>query len=603
VPDISMCDSTTCAVAARCRRNPASGTKADVILQSWMEFEPEKASGCSGFWPSRDWPSAKDTAGDMTHLQRGPSPAESELSGTPIIDDWEIRAALSTDDGSRHHVVVGIVSGDRRWNSGCPIRTSTVAAIDCDRRWVRTQNTLYRLGRARSLMPLITEAICRPTWTEAWEHVCGTMGRHTVSDFIWKVATTHDADWGRQRVRAALVASEMRNVGRTMIADAWRLLAVDATDTKAAGEIYEILCVTTGIDQTPQASDAIDGWGRMARGDTRGVDLSDPIAAAHRLGEPRGMDVPAAREALRELMEDDIDPPAAGPRPVGTGVVVLQRVGGTTETSSGREAVKEFKDIAGVRLPLVAADGIDAARTALRAEFPHLHLAIGMLLGDLRDGAPIRLRATLLVGPPGGGKSRLVRRLAAALGIGLHRFDGAASGDNAFGGTPRRWSSGEHAVPLEAVRRFKIANPLMMIDEIDKAAQRGNNGSLPSALMPYLERETSVRFPDPFVQSDVDLSHVSYLLTANDDTALPSPLRDRLRVIKIPEPGIDHMIPLARGTVADIARENGGDARWYPDLDDAELAIVETLWPGGSVRRLRAIVERLLARRESNPRN
>jgi ATP-dependent Lon protease len=209
----------------------------------------------------------------------------------------------------------------------------------------------------------------------------------------------------------------------------------------------------------------------------------------------------------------------------------------------------------------------------------------------------------LLVGPPGGGKSRLVRRLAAALGIGLHRFDGAASGDNAFGGTPRRWSSGEHAVPLEAVRRFKIANPLMMIDEIDKAAQRGNNGSLPSALMPYLERETSVRFPDPFVQSDVDLSHVSYLLTANDDTALPSPLRDRLRVIKIPEPGIDHMIPLARGTVADIARENGGDARWYPDLDDAELAIVETLWPGGSVRRLRAIVERLLARRESNPRN
>lgn len=185
----------------------------------------------------------------------------------------------------------------------------------------------------------------------------------------------------------------------------------------------------------------------------------------------------------------------------------------------------------------------------------------------------------------------------------LHRYDAAGSGDNAFGGTPRRWSSGEHAVPLEAVRRSTVANPIVMVDEVDKAATRGNNGSLANALMPFLERETSRAFPDPFVQADVDLSHVSYLLTANDDTVLPAPLRDRLRVVRLPEPTLDHMIALARGIVADLAREAGGDERWYPDLDDGELAIVEGLWAGGSVRRLRTIVERLLARRESNPRN
>jgi ATP-dependent Lon protease len=190
------------------------------------------------------------------------------------------------------------------------------------------------------------------------------------------------------------------------------------------------------------------------------------------------------------------------------------------------------------------------------------------------------------------------------LAVGMHRDDGASAGDNAFGGTARRWSTGEHAVPLEAVRRHVIANPIVMIDEVDKASQRGNNGSLTNSLVPFLEQETARAFPDPFVQSDVDLSHVSYVLTANEDTGLPRPLRDRLRCIRVPEPSLEDLIPLARGIVADIARENGGDARWYPALDDGELAVAEALWPsGGSVRRLRAITERLLAHRELSPRN
>jgi ATP-dependent Lon protease len=94
-----------------------------------------------------------------------------------------------------------------------------------------------------------------------------------------------------------------------------------------------------------------------------------------------------------------------------------------------------------------------------------------------------------------------------------------------------------------------------------------------------------------------------YLLTCNDDTALSAPLRDRLRVIRLPVPTAEHLIPLARTIVADIAGERGGDPRWFPALDDGELAIAEELWPGGSVRRLRAVVERILAYRESAPRN
>jgi ATP-dependent Lon protease len=148
-----------------------------------------------------------------------------------------------------------------------------------------------------------------------------------------------------------------------------------------------------------------------------------------------------------------------------------------------------------------------------------------------------------------------------------------------------------------------IANPWILIDEVDKAGTRRDNGTLANSLMPFLEVETSRAYPDPLVQSDCNLEYVGYIMTCNDDTGLPAPLRDRLRVIRLPEPTLDHMIPLSRGIIADIARDNGGDKRWYPHLDDGELAIVETLWPGGSVRRLRAVIERILAHRELHPRN
>ncbi len=226
-----------------------------------------------------------------------------------------------------------------------------------------------------------------------------------------------------------------------------------------------------------------------------------------------------------------------------------------------------------------------------------------MLLTGLVEGEPVRMRPTLLTGAPGGGKSRLARRFSEEFGVPLQRFDGSASADNTFGGTPRRWSSGEHCVPLEAVRRAEIANPIVLVDAIDKAGQSRHNGSLGRALLPFLEPENARAYPDPYVQSECDLSYVNYLLTANNAMLLPAPLRDRLRIIELPQPSIDHLPQLARTIVADIAIMNGGDVRWFPPLEDHELAITETLWHGGSLRRLRAIVERLLAYREQNPRH
>lgn len=378
-----------------------------------------------------------------------------------------------------------------------------------------------------------------------------------------------------------------------------KLLALDPAEKSACAAVcIDIESAIGEAGRDPESERVVRAWHLLSCDKRAPFAPEDPVLSAWHLDTPGNIGSTAS-DVLREL-RIDVDSATPSREP---GVVVLPKVGGIGETSSGKEAQREFKDLVGRHVPLACANDIAGVRAKLREEFPHLHDAVDVLLSDLTEGEPIRLRPTLLVGAAGGGKSRVARRLAEVLPISLHRHDGAGSGDNTFGGTPRRWSSGEHCVALEAIRRNMIANPVVLVDEIDKAAQRGNNGSLANALMPFLEQETSRAYPDPFVQSDVDLSHVSYLLTANDDTVLPGPLRDRLRVVRIPEPTIEHLVQIARTVVSDIAKERGGDGRWFADLGDGELAIAESLWPGGSVRRLRAIVERILARRESNPRN
>src|SRR5262249_45479684 len=151
---------------------------------------------------------------------------------------------------------------------------------------------------------------------------------------------------------------------------------------------------------------AIGAWQRFAAAPhTDATQASDVIAATWRL---RAAQLQGATENATLK-----NPPAGKPgtAPATTGVIVLRPVGGTSETSTGREAAREFKAITGKRLPLVAAQNIVRVRAILRDEFPHLHRVVDVLLTGLVEGEPVRLPPTLLVGEPGGGKSRLARRL------------------------------------------------------------------------------------------------------------------------------------------------------------------------------------------------
>jgi ATP-dependent Lon protease len=143
-----------------------------------------------------------------------------------------------------------------------------------------------------------------------------------------------------------------------------------------------------------------------------------------------------------------------------------------------------------------------------------------------------------------------------------------------------------------------VANPLMLVDEIEKASTRRDYGRLWDSLLPMLEPETARAYPDPAFQASVDISHVSWLFTANDIAALPGPLLDRLRVIEMPAPTAADLEALLPPVLAGIAASQGLDPRFLTTLDSEEIAAVRRAWPGGSIRRLTRLVETVVATRK-----
>ena len=139
---------------------------------------------------------------------------------------------------------------------------------------------------------------------------------------------------------------------------------------------------------------------------------------------------------------------------------------------------------------------------------------------------------------------------------------------------------------------------MVLLDELEKAGTRSDYGRLWDCLLGFLEQETNARYPDPALQVALDLSQVSYVATANSIEPLPAPIRDRFRIITFPKPTAGDLDALLPAVIADLAREHGLDPRWIASLDSEERGVLATHWRGGSVRRLRRLIEVVLRERE-----
>ncbi|MGY0571913.1 AAA family ATPase [Bradyrhizobium sp. RDM12] len=146
----------------------------------------------------------------------------------------------------------------------------------------------------------------------------------------------------------------------------------------------------------------------------------------------------------------------------------------------------------------------------------------------------------------------------------------------------------------------RTANPIVLVDEIEKAGSSDHNGNLWSAMTPHLEVETSRRYRESGVEAELDLSHVIHLATANSVERLPSQLRDRFRVIKIPAPTLAHLPRLAALVMRDLAAEDEARAHDEPLAAD-ELEIIGRAWirERFSMRKLQRLVSATLEARDA----
>jgi hypothetical protein len=278
-------------------------------------------------------------------------------------------------------------------------------------------------------------------------------------------------------------------------------------------------------------------------------------------------------------------------------VVVFASVGNDA-TSEGKRVVKEFEAFVRRRLPLPDTPDLAAVRTRLTTEFPWAISIADEMLKGLVGREHVRLRPVILLGIPGCGKTRFARRLIEELGVPYELVSCGGLSDSALGGTARRWSSGEPSLAVMAVRRHECAGPAILLDEIEKVGTSRHNGNVHDVLVGLLEKETSVRWFDPYVESNCDLSHLSWLMTANEVDSIPAVLRDRCRILRFPEPGPKHLPFLASRILERVYLEQGHDPRWATPLEGFEIEALARVWTGGSIRKLERLVETLVETRE-----
>jgi hypothetical protein len=280
------------------------------------------------------------------------------------------------------------------------------------------------------------------------------------------------------------------------------------------------------------------------------------------------------------------------------GDAIVFRAIGNASTSEGKRTVAEFEKLLNVALPLPETPDLARVRLGLTEEFPYAVVVIDEILKRLVGRNHVHLRPTVLVGTPGCGKTRLVRRLCEELAVPFELVPCGGMSDSAIGGTARRWSSGEPSIAVLAVRHHHMAGPVVILDEIEKVGTSRHNGNPHDVLIGLFERETSSRWFDPYIESACDLSHVSWLMTANTLAGVPPVLLDRCRIIAFPEPGPDQLGVLAPRILERLYIDAGHDPRWATPLEPYEMTALGEHWRGGSIRKLQQLLEALIEARE-----
>ena len=202
------------------------------------------------------------------------------------------------------------------------------------------------------------------------------------------------------------------------------------------------------------------------------------------------------------------------------------------------------------------------------------HVALSQ---DSRDN--LEVTPMLLLGPPGVGKTHFARHIAELLGTAMNLVPmSSMTAGWLLSGSSSQWKGARPGKVFEALIDGQYANPVIVVDEIDKAAAEAQYDPL-GALYSLLEHDTARHFVDEFAEVPIDASQVIWVTTANDERGIPDPILNRMNVFEIQAPTSEAARKIGANLYRGIRSEHDWGQRFEAEPASDVLDALATMPP------------------------